>query len=536
MGIKNFYLGFKKTFSSCITKDIELDNDVLIIELNGLFYSSCKKLYFSKEKSDQKLKKNELYIKLFREICENLKNIIEKYGIPKKIFLVVDGVAGMMKNNEQRQRRYKNSFENKYDNIFDLNSFSPGTKLLHFLTKYIDWFIRQEMNNNSKFSSVEIYFSNEKVPGEGEYKIIQFIKNKCSPSEKIYIYTCDSDMIILSIILHQYSIFLIRNSSIYGYEYVDIKKCRNLLLDFYSFDDYIEQTLKDIYLLFSLLGNDYITNSPCIYNFSILYDEILPLYKKNRKHFFQIGEQIHLQNFCSFLSSLGNLEEKWIKLKYKQQNSFFPDSIFLQQTITNREFSINEYKNQYQKLNDIDTKHLVCYYLASLQNVCNLFFSSKFNWGFFYPSYMSPFLSDFIYETDFDNIINLFIKNNDHKVFQESFYHLITIFPPQSKYLLPNSLQNIFIDLKTFFPSYIEIDLTGKYKIWEGIVKLPIIKNKIFQDYYTRKKIYFSEEEHKRNIRGKSFFYSFHKKEQHPFYSFYGKITNNKVVSELVDI
>ena len=107
MGIKNFYLGFKKTFSSCITKDIELDNDVLIIELNGLFYSSCKKLYFSKEKSDQKLKKNELYIKLFREICENLKNIIEKYGIPKKIFLVVDGVAVMMKNNEQRQRRYK---------------------------------------------------------------------------------------------------------------------------------------------------------------------------------------------------------------------------------------------------------------------------------------------------------------------------------------------------------------------------------------------------------------------------------------------
>ena len=119
---------------------------------------------------------------------------------------------------------------------------------------------------------------------------------------------------------------------------------------------------------------------------------------------------------------------------------------------------------------------------------------------------MSPFLYDFIYETDFDNIINLFIKNNDDKAFQESFYHLITIFPPQSKYLLPNSLQNIFIDLKTFFPSYIEIDLTGKYKIWEGIVKLPIIKNKIFKIIIQEKKFIFRKKKRKRNIRGKSFF------------------------------
>ena len=114
MGIKNFYLGFKQQFSSCITNEINFNYNVLIIELNGLFYTSCKNLYY-KENNIHKIKRNELYLKLFEDICNNLKNIITKYDKAEKIFLVVDGVAGMMKNVEQRQRRYKNSFENKYD-------------------------------------------------------------------------------------------------------------------------------------------------------------------------------------------------------------------------------------------------------------------------------------------------------------------------------------------------------------------------------------------------------------------------------------
>ena len=89
---------------------------------------------------------------------------------------------------------------------------------------------------------------------------------------------------------------------------------------------------------------------------------------------------------------------------------------------------------------------------------------------------------------------------------RDCFFHLITILPPQSKYLLPNSLQNIFIDLKDYYPSYIEIDLTGKYKIWEGVVKLPMINIDIFSNYYIRKKIHFTDEGIKEIFMGKHFF------------------------------
>ena len=537
MGIKNFYLGFKNKFSSCISTNIKINCDVLIIELNGLFYNNCKKIYNEIDKL-KKIKRNDLYLVLFNEICLGLEKIIRKYGEKtKKIFLVVDGVSGMMKNIEQRQRRYKNSFENKYDNIFDLNCFSPGTKILHFLTKYIDWYLRTEMNTHSFYKNIEIFFSNEKVIGEGEYKILQFIKNKCDSNESIYIYTCDSDMILLSLFLFDNNINLIRNSSIYGFEYVDIQQFRQILLRNFSFDNKTYDTLKDIYLLFFLLGNDYISNSPCIFNFNILFDEILPFYKKSQVHFFHNEKDIHFKNFCNFLYSLHSFEEKWILEKYTENNTYFPDSIYLQQMFqSNKKFDINEYKNQYKRIHNIEDNHIIYFYLASIQNISNMFFSEYFDWSFFYPFYKSPFLSDFLIENDFENRISLYLQNNNNKICQESFYHLITVLPPQSKYLLPYSLQNIFIDLKEYYPSYIEIDLTGKYKIWEGVVKLPMIENNIFKEYYLRKKISFSEEEHKRNILGKCFYYRVLTSKQNSFYSYYGKIKENNVYTELINI
>ena len=63
-----------------------------------------------------------------------------------------------------------------------------------------------------------------------------------------------------------------------------------------------------------------------------------------------------------------------------------------------------------------------------------------------------------------------------------------------------------------------------------------MIQNKKFQDYYKRKKINFSDEEHKRNIHGKIFYYKYLKNHEGIFQSYYGKIESNSVYSELIDI
>ena len=60
-------------------------------------------------------------------------------------------------------------------NSFDSNSITPGTVFMDHLTKYIDWYIRKKISSNVKWRNLEVIFSNEKVPGEGEHKVLNFI-------------------------------------------------------------------------------------------------------------------------------------------------------------------------------------------------------------------------------------------------------------------------------------------------------------------------------------------------------------------------
>ncbi len=536
MGFKNFYLGFKSFFGQCISSVKTLDTNVLIIELNGLFYHGCKKVYTEYEQYQDKSK---LQILLFEEICNCVHSIILEYPHSSTIFLVVDGIPGLMKNIEQRQRRYKNSFENKYGNLFDLNSFSPGTKLLHYLTKYIDWFLRQKITFDSSYRHKKIYFSNEKVAGEGEIKILNFIKHQCNVNDKIMICSSDSDLIVLSLVMTNYNITIARNSVHYGKEYLSIKKFRQYISENFSFQHAENhQTFLDIFLLFILMGNDYLPNSPCIYHFEILYHDILPLYQKNKKHFVskEKPHRLNIKHLCEFFVSLGKFEEKWIQQKYKAQScSFFPDSIYLNLTTHGEEsFDFSSYQNLFRDSNAIHQKTVV-EYLCTLQNIINMIHDDNFQWFHFYPYYKTPFLSDFVYSTNLEEKVRSSIRQYNQTSI-DPLFHLSIVLPPQSKNLLPKSMQDIFLQLKEYYPSYIEIDLTGKFKIWEGVVKLPIIDTASFLEYYHKKIDHLEHDERKRNTPGKTFFYKHKPYYWKDFHSYYGTIPNCRVKTIFLDI
>ena len=70
MGVKNFYYNFREKFKDTITKSVQYEHDVLIIELNGLFYSAVKKIYnFVNSFKYQKLN-NDINIKLYQFFYE----------------------------------------------------------------------------------------------------------------------------------------------------------------------------------------------------------------------------------------------------------------------------------------------------------------------------------------------------------------------------------------------------------------------------------------------------------------------------------
>lgn len=536
MGVKNFYYNFREKFKDTITKSVQYEHDVLIIELNGLFYSAVKKIYnFVNSFKYQKLN-NDINIKLYQEICDNLYKIIIKYLPKKKIFLVVDGIPGMMKNTEQRQRRFKNSLENKYKG-FDLNAFSPGTKLLGHLTKYVDWFLRYQITCDPILHNLEIYFSNEKVVGEGEMKILKFINKELTKNDKILIYNCDSDLILLSI-FSEYQITICRNSVLYGEEFINIEMCRNQLINYVKWDKFDKKRLlTDVIILFFLLGNDYINSSPSVFRLDILYDDILPLYKLNKMHFVDKNFVLILPNVCKFFQTISIYEEKWFNKKIKYRNSPFVDDIY-EDSITLEKFNFKKYQQLYENtfLKDSSIETYCILYLQTIQNYVNIFTSKGVRWDFFYPYYSTPFLKDFYYTKSMQEKFDIFFRSNDKYTFN-CFIHLLIILPPQSKNLLPISLQKVFTDLKEYFPSKLEFNLVGKRNIWESTISnmKPIDLN-IFTNYFNSKKNLLCIQETKKIMEGKTFLYNYDIYNREDFDSYYGKITNCPVKCKYIVI
>ena len=539
MGFRNFYSGFKSIFGECISQEKSNSHDILIVELNGLFYKSCKNIYKGENDISQK-SKTELQKMLFERVSLEMHTIIMKYPPNETLLLVVDGVCPMMKNSEQRQRRYKNSLENRYTNIWDLNVFSPGTKMLHYLTKYLDWFIRKKMEENHVYKRIKVYFSNEKVFGEGEWKIIKFLKKTTFPSKNILIYSSDSDLILITMLLFNRNITIVRHSSEeYKKEFISLSIFRKLLKEKYQFDrdkNTDQMFFSDIFILLLLLGNDYIVKSPCVSDFILFEKEVLPLYYEQKKHFTIDGIQLDIENLCYFFKEVLSLHEKnWLIAKYETGDQYFYDINFLKNySFNEKKFAFDAYKEVYNQYFDRSGEHVV-EYLNTFQNIMNMVHVHNFDWTLVYRYPKAPFLADFD--------ISLFQKkqskntfNLKKKLYKNICFHLLTVIPPTSKYLLPESLKPVYIDMHDYYPSDITINLTDKKKLWEGNLYLPNINYEELYNYFLPKWKKMSSKEKKIYREGKTILYIYSNTPKPPFHSFYGNIQNRHTSVQLLDI
>ena len=528
MGVKNFYKYFRKKFQTSITSFIYTNHDVLVVELNGLFYQAIRDFQLG----EMKMNSFKVQTRLFGDVVTLLEDILLKNPPQKKLILIVDGVAGMMKVHEQQQRRYKNILEKKCD-FFDLNSFSPGTKLMHHLTKYIDFYLRSFLNEHKDYHHVKIYFSNEKVRGEGEMKLCQYIKTYCNIDEVILVHNSDSDIICLSLLLKQ-NIIICRNSKLYGQEYINIASCRNQIIKEMRWDDDINTNylLVDFILLVFLLGNDYIDSCPSIDTFKTLYDCILPLYRENR-HFFTIVREdrtiLNVLQLCKFFQMISFQEDQWIRQKQKEQqvNGTFPNEM-VDQSLRKKGLNTLRYKTLYNEkyfgtLSTLDCQLLFFRTLQEYLNICLYHGLSCFS----YPLVKAPFLSDIQYSTVLENKFYEYVYNNKVDFPHESYFYLLWILPPQSKYLLPEALQNYYKTFHIRFPGVVRIDLNDKRNFWEGRLHIPRHCEASIINFYQEKKKELTPQEKKRNAIGKTFLYEYQASmDPERFECYYGSIAN----------
>lgn len=255
----------------------------LFLDFNGGIYQVIK----------PEIKTNDTLIIYVLEYLDNLIKLFDKKI--NILYIALDGVPPRAKMEQQRIRRYHSKHKkqkqiNLYQKYADkteqfnintsinTNIITPGTEFMYKLSNEI----KKHISNSELYKDIaEIHFSDWKIPGEGEHKILDFINQNFNTFNQSntanIIYGLDGDLIMLALSTHLTNIFLLREAYEYGkyafihegypYLYLDINELKNSILqesnmnmslsiDDLTYDDEC-RIIDDYICLMMLLGNDF---------------------------------------------------------------------------------------------------------------------------------------------------------------------------------------------------------------------------------------------------------------------------------------
>ncbi|KAL7410956.1 XRN 5'-3' exonuclease N-terminus-domain-containing protein [Mrakia frigida] len=167
------------------------------------------------------------------EIFEYTERVVAMVRPRKLLFMAIDGVAPRAKMNQQRSRRFRASQEaadkerekeeaiamfasmghpvseeTKNAKAWDSNAITPGTPFMDLLAASLRYWVVQKMNTDAAWKNIQVIISDASVPGEGEHKIMDFIRRQRTnpdhnPNTEHVIYGLDADLIMLALATHE---------------------------------------------------------------------------------------------------------------------------------------------------------------------------------------------------------------------------------------------------------------------------------------------------------------------------------------------
>ncbi|KAG4306196.1 hypothetical protein PORY_000184 [Pneumocystis oryctolagi] len=312
MGIPKFFRWISERYPMCsqlITEKRVPEFDNLYLDMNGIIHN-CTHMNENKKEVPE----NEAFIAIFKYI-EHLFDTIK----PKKLFfLSVDGVAPRAKMNQQRSRRFraaKEAYDLHQEKIrkgedvpedpFDSNCITPGTLFMKRLSEQLKYFINRKVSEDTNWKGIEIIFSGHEVPGEGEHKIMEYIRlSKAQPDYEPNLRHClyglDADLIMLGLLSHDPHFCLLREEVLFG----SLKKKRQELeeqnfylmhlcllreyleMEFQELKDIVdfpynfEKIIDDFILLAFFVGNDFLPHLPKLHINEGALALVFKIYKK----------------------------------------------------------------------------------------------------------------------------------------------------------------------------------------------------------------------------------------------------------------
>jgi 5'-3' exoribonuclease 1 len=219
------------------------------------------------------------------------------------------------------------------------------------LTEQLKYFVSQKVTDDANWQGIEIILSGPEVPGEGEHKIMEYIRlakaqPDYDPNVRHCLYGLDADLIMLGLLSHDPHFCLLREEVTFGragkskskelehqnfflmhlsvvreyleHEFQDLKEPGVL-----SFPFDLERIIDDFILLAFFVGNDFLPNLPNLHiNEGALalqfrtYKDILP---KGDGYINEHGV-INLDRLKLLLDELGQFEQNFFESENEDAN------------------------------------------------------------------------------------------------------------------------------------------------------------------------------------------------------------------------
>lgn len=460
---------------------------------------------------------------------------------PKNIFIAIDGVAPMGKILQQRQRRYKYLYDLTNSLVGTSTSTStiinqticpitsieltPGTEFMERLHQRFLLFVQNIC------TSTKCVYSSYHELGEGEHKIIQYIKtsSEAFSGKTILIYGLDADLLFLTLGLgDSYNLHVMREKqeftnkplgtdmstyfeesygpAINEYNYVPIKSLRNMILK-------LDISVNDFIVLCYLVGNDFF---PRLLTTDIKtggLDKIIKAYRKitgSCKSLVTVvtnndGVNTHKLNY----NTLRKLFEQLIWLETKtdiwentdielNEHMFESMEKFVQGTSSNIDFvqkiqfnSPTAYYTHYLGLSVITSgslqhviRQMVFDYIKSINWCLKYYLDACIDYTWTYNYHVAPLIKDICRYYPKTCVFTDNVGFPSHNVLTPK-EQLVLVIPPLlwSLVLDKGTIEKVKSNIKInyMFPNAFLIDVNTVQIYWKSIVRIPFVNYELYK-------------------------------------------------------
>ncbi|RHZ47101.1 hypothetical protein Glove_593g22 [Diversispora epigaea] len=347
MGVPAFFRYISRKYKKII--EVVSDNccDNLYLDANGIVHNATHP-----QDKPAPTSEDDMMIEIFNYI-ERIMSLMR----PKKLlYIAIDGVAPRAKMNQQRSRRFRTAREEKdklkesYDpetlelmqaKKFDSNCITPGTPFMTNLAKCLRYWIAENLNSDPEWRNLKVILSDSSVPGEGEHKIMDFIRAQRTsihhdPNTRHIIYGLDADLIMLSLVTHEPH-FKVLREDVFGNNEVlpekpfillNVEVVREYLAIELKVDNLpwpfnLENAIDDWILLCFFVGNDFLPHLPSLEIREGAIDSLISIWKRCLPlmgGYITDNGNVNLKRLQYLVTELGKMEDETFIRRHEFEN------------------------------------------------------------------------------------------------------------------------------------------------------------------------------------------------------------------------